>query len=51
VALQEKYALIVQSTNERLKKFHTFSQEADALHAALTQRFFGTAEDVEGTSC
>jgi len=51
VALQEKYALIVQATNERLKKFHTFSQEADALHAALSQRFFGAAETVEGASC
>jgi len=51
VALQEKYALIVQSTNERLKKFHTFSQEADALHAALSQRFFGGAETVEDASC
>jgi type I restriction enzyme S subunit len=51
VALQNKYALIVQTTNERLKKFHTFSQEADALHAALSQRFFGGAETVEGASC
>lgn len=51
VALQEKYALIVQSTNERLKKFHTFSQEADALHAALSQRFFGAVETVEDASC
>lgn len=51
VALQEKYALIVQSTNERLKKFHTFSQEADALHAALSQSFFGAAETLEGASC
>lgn len=51
VALQEKYALIVQSTNERLKKFHIFSQEADALHAALSQRFFGAVETVEDASC
>lgn len=51
MALQEKYALIVQSTNERLKKFHTFSQEADALHAALSQRFFGAVETVEDASC
>lgn len=51
VALQEKYALIVQATNERLKKFHAFSQEADALHAALSQRFFGTAGTIEEASC
>lgn len=51
VALQEKYAQIVQATNERLKKFHTFSQEADALHAALSQRFFGAAEAVEEAPC
>lgn len=51
VGLQERYARIVEATHERLKKFHAFSKEADALHAALSHKFFGAVEPKEATTC
>jgi type I restriction enzyme S subunit len=40
IELQNKFASIVEAVQERLRKQHVFSREAEALHAALSERFF-----------
>lgn len=40
VELQNKFASIVEAVQERLRKQHDFSREAEALHAALCEKFF-----------
>lgn len=40
VELQNKFASIVEAVQERLRKHHDFSREAEALHAALSEKFF-----------
>jgi len=45
IALQDKYARIVGAMQERLKKHHAFFREAEALRAALSDRFFSQASE------
>jgi type I restriction enzyme S subunit len=40
IELQNKFAGIVDAVQERLIKQHDFSREAEALHAALSEKFF-----------
>jgi type I restriction enzyme S subunit len=40
IELQNKFASIVEAVQERLRKQHDFSREAEALHAALSDKFF-----------
>jgi type I restriction enzyme S subunit len=40
IELQERFANIVAATQERLRKHHSFSGKAEALHAALSEKFF-----------
>ena len=40
IELQNKFASIVEAVQERLRKQHVFSREAEALHAALSEKFF-----------
>ena len=41
IDLQDKYAGIVDAVQKRLKKHHAFGREADAINAALSEKFFG----------
>jgi type I restriction enzyme S subunit len=45
IELQNKYASIVGAMQERLRKYHAFSREAEALHAALSESFFSQADE------
>jgi type I restriction enzyme S subunit len=45
IELQDKFASIVSAMQERLRKHHTFSSEAAALNAALTERFFSQTDE------
>jgi type I restriction enzyme S subunit len=40
IELQDKFASIVGAMQERLRKHHAFSREAEALYAALSEKFF-----------
>ena len=40
IELQDKFASIVGAMQERLRKHHAFSCEVEALHAALSEKFF-----------
>lgn len=51
IVLQEKYAKIVEATQVRLHTFEMFSREVDALHSALTSKFFDTSIDLEKAIC
>jgi type I restriction enzyme, S subunit len=51
VEQQDKYASIVGAMQERLKKHHAFSREAEALHSALSEKFFMQAGEGVAELC
>lgn len=51
VELQNKYAAIVEAMQIRLKTHQAFSLESEALHSALSHRFFGRASEKGAELC
>lgn len=45
IELQDKFASIVGAMQERLRKHHAFSRDAEALHAALSEKFFSQTDE------